>query len=326
MDKPTVCVALPLAGEALGRLEAECDVRLIPGRPADQPPAEIAGAEGLLCGAPYTVSQALLDAAPRLRVVSNFGVGFDNVDLAEMARRGIAVCNTPGVLSGAVADLTIGLIIAAARRIVDHAVFVRERKWGSSPPAPLGVDLAGKTLGIVGLGRIGRAVARRARGFDMRLLYHDVFIDPGGDDRDCHYRPLDDLLREADFVTIHTNLTPETRHLIGARELELMKPGAYLVNTARGPVVDQAALAAALREGRIAGAALDVLEVEPPPADDPILDAPNAVILPHVGSATVETRQAMLDMAIDNLLAVLRGDQPRACVNPEVLPTARKRR
>ncbi|GAB4333492.1 MAG: D-glycerate dehydrogenase [Dehalococcoidia bacterium] len=326
MDKPRVCVALPLADEAMARIAAACDVRMIPARPGEPPPPEVADAEGVLCGAPYTISQAFLDAAPRLRVVSNFGVGYDNVDLAEMARRGIAVCNTPGVLSGAVADLTIGLIIAAARRVVDHALFVRERQWGQAPPAPLGVDLAGKTLGIVGLGRIGRAVARRARGFDMRLVYHDTFTDPGDADRDCVYRPLDDLLREADFVTIHTNLTPETRHLIGSREFGLMKPTAYLVNTARGPVVDQQALAAALRDGRIAGAALDVLEVEPPPANDPILDAPNVVVLPHVGSATIETRQAMLEMAIDNLLAVLRGDEPRACVNPEVLETARKRR
>ena len=280
MDKPRVCVALPLASEAMARIAAECDVRTISPRPGDPPPPEVADAEGVLCGAPYTISRALLDAAPRLRVVSNFGVGYDNVDLAEMARRGIAVCNTPGVLSGAV---------------------------------------------IVGLGRIGRAVARRARAFDMRLVYHDTFTDPGDSDRDCAYRPLDDLLREADFVTIHTNLSPETRHLIGPRELGLMKPAAYLVNTARGPVVDQPALAAALREGRIAGAALDVLEVEPPPDDDPILDAPNVIILPHVGSATVETRQAMLEMAIDNLLAVLRGDEPRACVNPETLETARKR-
>lgn len=326
MEKPAVCIALPLADEAMARIAAECRVSVIPPRPADPPPPEISGAEGLLCAAPYTISKALLDAAPRLRVVSNFGVGFDNVDVAEMDRRGIAVCNTPGVLSGAVADLTLGLIIAAARRLVDHAVFVRERRWGNAAPAPLGVDLAGKTLGIVGLGRIGRAVARRARGFDMRLVYHDTFTEPGDADRDCAYRTLDDLLRESDFVTIHTNLTPETRHLIGARELALMKPTAYLVNTARGPVVDQAALAGALKAGTIAGAALDVLEVEPPPSDDPILDAPNAIILPHVGSATAETRAAMLEMAIDNLLAVLRGEEPRACVNPGTLEFARKRR
>ncbi|MEX1254574.1 MAG: D-glycerate dehydrogenase [Dehalococcoidia bacterium] len=326
MAKPRVFVALRWPVEALARIDAECEMQRYEG-PGGQAPKEaliaaLGDVEGLMGSAQLPVDAEVLAAAPRLRVVSNFGVGFDNIDVAAATDQGILVCNTPGVLTDAVADLTLGLVIDLARKVVEAERIVREGNWAAGRGI-MGNDLRGKTLGIVGFGRIGRAVAQRARAFGMQMRFHDVFDDPGADFADCAYRSLDDLLREADFVTLHVNLTDETEKLIGARELALMKPAAYLINTARGPVVDQTALTEALREGRIAGVALDVLEREPPADDDPILSLPNAVILPHIGSATRETRQAMLDLAIDNLLTALRGETPKAVVNPEVL-AARK--
>ncbi len=324
-DLPVVCTAIPLSDYARGRLEPNCDIRDVTGCKPGELPASIDEAEGFLCGAPYMMGNDILDAAPHLRVIANHGVGFDNVVVSELNERGIVCCNTPGVLNGAVADLTLGMMVSIARRIVDHSDFVAAGEWGKSRPAGLGFDLAGKTIGIVGFGRIGRTVAKRARGFDMDIIFHDQFTDPGEDD-DCSYAELDDLLKRSDFVSLHTNLSPETTHLISTRELEMMKDSAYLINTARGPVVDTDALAAGLKAGLIAGAALDVVEAEPPNGDEAILSAPNTIILPHVGSATVETRQAMLQMALDNLLAVLAGKEPRACVNPESLEKAYQRR
>lgn len=324
---PIACATIALPDEAQKRLAAGCRLTLVPATDRDAVLAALAGAEGLLCSAVFPIDSAMLDAVPRLRVISNFGVGYNNVDVKEATRRDIAVCNTPGVLSEAVADLTMSLILSLSRRLFDNAAHVRSGGWSRREAGPpLGFDIEGRTLGIVGFGRIGRAVADRARAFRMRPVFHDVFQDAGDYAAFCHYRPLDDLLRESDIVTLHVNLTPETQHLIGARELALMRPGAYLVNTSRGPVIDQAALVAALRERRIAGAALDVLEVEPPPADEPILALPNVVLLPHIGSATVETRQAMLDLAVENLASVLAGKPPPACVNPDVLERALRRR
>ncbi len=320
---PRVFVALRLPVEALTRIDAECRMRRHDG-PGGQPSkqeliAALSDVEGLLGSAQLPVDAEVLAAAPRLRVVSNFGVGYDNVDLAAATARGILVCNTPGVLTDAVADLTLGLVVALARGIAQSHRFVREGQWRPGRVMPLGIDLRGKTLGIVGLGRIGRAVAQRAQAFGMQTCFYDVLQEAGEEFAFCTYRTLDDLLRQSDFVSLHVNLTAQTERLIGARELSLMKPTAYLINTARGPVVDQAALTEALREERIAGAALDVLEREPPPADEPILSLPNALVLPHIGSATRETRAAMLEMAIDNLLAALRGEQPRSVVNPAAL-------
>jgi phosphoglycerate dehydrogenase-like enzyme len=267
----------------------------------------------------------MLDAAPRLRVISNFGVGFNNVDLADCTRRGIAVCNTPGVLSGAVADLTMLFILAAARHFSANSHHARRGGWSRDEAGPeLGFDLPGKTLGLVGYGRIGRETATRARAFGMRVVYYDAL--PQDDGGLASPLPLTELLGTADIVSLHVNLTPETLHLIGARELALMKPGAWLVNTSRGPVIDQTALAVAVRDGRIAGAALDVLEVEPPPEDEPLLTMPNVITMPHIGSATVETRAAMLDLSVSNLLAVLNGEVPPSCVNPEALARAFVRR
>jgi glyoxylate reductase len=271
------------------------------------------------------VDAALLEAAPALRVVSGYGVGYDNFDIAAATARGVAICNTPDVLTEAVADFTLGALLAFTRRIVANNAYVASGAWSARQPGPpLGVDLAGKTLGIVGYGRIGRAVARRARAFSMRILFHDLFSECPPEHPAEHHE-LDKLLAASDIVSVHVNLTPETHHLIGARELALMRPTAIVVNTSRGPVIDEVALAAALRAGTIAGAVLDVLEAEPPAPDAPILSAPNALLFPHVASATVETRQAMLDLAVSNLLAVLAGEIPPACVNPEALERALRR-
>lgn len=321
---PTACIAVDVADEVRKRLAESCSpVYMLTGDVA----TTIAGAEGLLCPAPYPITPQLLDSAPNLRVVSNFGVGFNNVDLPEMTRRGIAVCNTPGVLSDAVADLTIGMILMASRRLPQSNRFVDSGAWSRGEPLPpLGWDVGGKTLGLIGFGRIAQAVARRARAFNMNVIHFDVL--PASDPELEWVGPhaLDSLLANSDIVSMHVNLTPETHHLISDRELALMKPTAWILNTARGPVIDQAALARALRSGQIAGAVLDVLEVEPPPADDPILGLENAIILPHIGSATVETRAAMLDLSVRNLIAVLSGEIPPSCVNPEALERACQRR
>lgn len=326
---PHVYLALRLPDEALSRIEAECSVRRYEGAgplPKQELLAALGDVEGLLGSAMLAIDAEVLEAAPRLRVISNFGVGFDNVDLEVATRRGILVCNTPGVLTDAVADLTVALVLSLARRLPESERFVRGGRWIPGKGMELGTDVGGKTLGIIGLGRIGRGVARRARAFGMEVCFSDRFQEPDQEVAFCRYRELDDLLRESDFVTLHVNLTGETAGLIGARELALMKPSAYLINTSRGLVVDQAALVEALREGRIAGAALDVLEREPPSPDDPILRFPNVIVLPHIGSATRETRRAMLELAIDNLLAALRGERPAGLVNPEALAVRREER
>lgn len=287
----------------------------------------LANAEGLLCSNQIPITAEIMDAAPRLRVISGFGVGYNNVDLDAATARGIAVCNTPGVLSAAVADLTIGMIVMASRALVENAAYVREGGWARREAAPgLGWDLLGKTVGLIGFGRIGKAVAERARVFGMKCIYYDTFSDPGAAWADCPYRPVDDLFRESDVVSLHVNLTDETHHIVNARTLGLMKPTAWVVNTSRGPVIDQVALTNALKARQIAGAVLDVLEVEPPAADDPILTLDNAFVLPHIGSATVETRAAMLELAANNFIAVMAGQTPPECVNPEVLERALQRR
>jgi len=263
----------------------------------------------------------VLDREPQLRVISNFAVGYDNVDVPAATARGVAVCNTAGVLTETTADFTWALLMAAARRVVEGADYVRAGRWQTwGPLLLLGRDLTGATLGIVGFGRIGREVAKRARGFDMRVLASDTFEDEAAaTEFGATYRPLDDLLREADFVTLHVALTPETEHLIGAREFGLMKREAILVNAARGPVVDTDALVAALRDGTIGGAAMDVTDPEPLPVDHPLVAMPNALVVPHIASATVATRDRMAELAAGNLLAVLRGERPAHIVNPEVL-------
>ena len=289
-----------LPGPALGRLRAvhEVDLWTEPLPPTPDQLAECAAdAEGLLSMLVDRIDDALLDRCPKLRAIANYAVGYDNIDLAATRARGILVGNTPDVLTDATADLTFALILAIARRLGDAAASVKDGEWGTwEPDNYLGYDVHGATLGIIGLGRIGHAVARRAAGFDMTVIH--AGRDPAG---------LDDLLARADFVSVHCPLTPETRHLIDADALFKMRPTAMLINTARGPIVDQDALREALVDGTIAGAALDVTDPEPLPPDDPLMSAPNLIVVPHIGSATHQAREGMATLAVENLLAALDG-------------------
>jgi glyoxylate reductase len=299
MARVFVTRALPFP--ALERLRAAHEVEEWPGEMPPSPEELRAGAasvEGLLTLVTDRVDAAVLDAAPRLRAIANMAVGTDNIDVEAALARGIPVGNTPDVLTDATADLAFALLLALARRIVPGAAAVRAGAWKTWEPAKdLGADLAGATLGIVGWGRIGRAVARRAEGFGLHVIHSSRSSGV----------TLEDLLERSDFVSLHVPLTPETRHLIDGGALALMRPTALLINTARGGVVDQDALREALRAGTIAGAALDVTNPEPLPPDHPLLDAPNLLVVPHVGSATVHTRGRMAAMAVDNLLAALDG-------------------
>ncbi len=294
-------VTRQLPGPALGRLAEVHEVDVWPGRlppPPDELRRHVADAEGLLSMLTDRVDAALIDAAPRLRAIANYAVGYDNIDVEAAAARGIAVGNTPDVLTDATADLAFALLLAAARRLPAAAASIPAGEWVTWEPAAfLGFDVHGATLGIVGRGRIGDAVARRAAGFDMEVLVHSRSSGLA----------LEELLERSDFVSLHCPLTPETRHLIDAAALARMKPTAILINTARGPIVDAAALTAALHAGTIAGAGLDVTDPEPLPADDPLLGAPNVIVVPHIGSATHTARERMAEMAVDNLLAALDG-------------------
>ncbi len=268
------------------------------GLEAEVGPLEVTGAAALLCLLTDRIDSRFLEGARHLRIVANMAVGTDNIDLAAAARLGIAVSNTPDVLTDATADLTFALLLAAARRLAWADRYVRGGGFvGWSPDVGIGLDVTGRTLGIVGAGRIGRAVAERARGFRMQVLFH---ARSGG-------TPLDELLARSDFVSLHVPLSNETRHLIGARELARMKKTAVLVNTARGPIVDEAALVQALRTGQLAAAGLDVFEQEPALAPG-LRDLPQVVLAPHVGSATVATRERMAEVAAANVVAALRGE------------------
>ena len=296
-------VTRELPGPAVGRLRAAGHtVEVWPERmPPDRDALRrgVAGADGLLCLLTDRVDGELIDAAPRLRAVANYAVGYDNIDLAAAARRGISVGNTPDVLTDATADLTFALLMTAARRLPEALADARNGEWVTWEPGSwLGHDVFGATLGIVGMGRIGQAVARRAAGFDMTVLHSGR---SGG-------VPLEELLERSDFVSLHCPLTDDTRHLIDAAALERMKDTAILINTARGPIVDQAALLAALHAGQIAGAALDVTDPEPPPPGDPVYATPNLIVAPHVGSATRTAREQMAELAVANLLAALAGE------------------
>ncbi len=317
--KPRVLLTRPILPEAMEALRVAAEVEL-GAASGGLSPAEIrdkaADKDGILCLLADRIGADVFEAAPRLRIVANCAVGYDNIDVAAARARGILVTNTPDVLTEASADLAWGLILATARRIPRAERVLREGRWtGWAIDFGLGVDVAGRTLGIVGMGRIGRAVARRARGFDMRVLYADPSPLSPGDEAAlaASRRPLDDLLREADIVTIHAALTPETRGLIGAERLRLMKPSAILVNIARGPIVDEAALAEALASERLWGAGLDVYEREP--AVNPrLLELDNVVLLPHIASATREARLKMSMTAVENLLQGLRGEKPKNLV------------
>ncbi len=293
-------VTRDLPGPALDRLRAAHEVDLWPSRTPPTPDELARGAadaEGLLSMLVDRIDEQFLDRCPELRAIANYAVGYDNIDLEAARARGIAVGNTPDVLTDATADLAFALLLAAARSLTEAAASVQNGEWLTwEPERYLGRDVYGATLGIIGMGRIGRAVAKRAAGFEMEVIH------TGRDGV-----PLLQLLARSDFISIHCPLTPETRHLIDAAALREMKPTAILINTARGPIVDQQALHEALVNGTIGGAALDVTDPEPPPVDDPLLSTPNLIIVPHIGSATHSAREQMATLAVDNLLAALDG-------------------
>ncbi len=305
-------------------MEECCSVTIHEG---DEPPSQdeiirnLADKDAILCLITDQMNKDVMDAAPRLKVISTMSVGFEHIDVAEATKRGIYVGHTPGVLTEATADLAFSLLLSTARRIPEADRYVREGRWNKpwSPTLLLGESLWGSTLGIVGLGRIGKAVARRAWGFDMKVLYSDSSRATPQEEADLavEYRPLEDLLRESDFVTVHTPATKDTYHLINEERLRLMKPSAILVNTSRGSMVDEAALAKALRERWIEAAGLDVFETEPLSGQSPLLGLDNVVLLPHIGSGTKQSRMKMAELAARNLIAVLKGEPPPHLVNPE---------
>ena len=310
-----------MIGYALGPLNIEAfpEDRVIP---RDVLLTSVAGADAILCMLTERMNAEVFDAAgPQLRCVSNFAVGYDNIDVAEASRRKIAVFNTPDVLTETTADLAWTLILGVQRRVLDAERFLRDGKWTSwSPRLLLGRDVHHKTLGIFGLGRIGRATARRAQGFNMRVLYYNRTRLPDGEEKNLGIAYVDKpaLLAESDIVSIHCPVTPETRHAFSSNEFQQMKKTAILVNTARGPIVDEAALAEALHAGTIAGAGIDDFEKEPT-IHPRLLEAPNTLLLPHVGSATEETRAAMAELAAENLVSFMTHGDLKNCVNRAAL-------
>ena len=319
-----VLVTRRLPQRALDRIASKAEMTLYEGEgamPRDQLLAEVKGKVGAVTLLTDKVDDEFLDAAgDQLVIVANFAVGFDNIDIPACTRRGVLASNTPDVLTETTADTSWALLMAAARRVVEGDRFLRRREpWIWGPLMMLGQDLNGRVLGIVGFGRIGQAMARRARGFGMNVIYYDTFRPPPEVERGlgAEFRELEDLLAEADLVTLHTNLSPETHHLINEERLARMKPTAVLVNTSRGPVIDEAALARALKEGQIFAAGLDVFEKEPDVHPD-LLELENVVVIPHLGSATVDTRIAMGMLAAENLISALEGRKPPTLLNPEV--------
>jgi glyoxylate reductase len=318
-ETPLVIMTHKLPVAWIASLQGKCRLEIGPQDATCLAPeleALLPQAEGLFCLLTIPVREALLSKAPHLRVVSNMAVGFDNIDLAACTRREIPVGNTPGVLTEGTADLTMALLLAVARNIPSASQDAREGKWKTwSPAGWLGADLNGAILGIVGMGKIGQAVAQRARGFGMRIIYTDEIERPV---LQAEKFPLESLLKSSDFVSLHVPLTSETKHLINEKSLRLMKKTAYLINAARGPIVEHNALYRALKDGQIAGAGLDVTDPEPLPAAHPLYSLRNCLIVPHIGSATLNTRRRMAELACENLLAGLEGRRLPNCVNPEV--------
>ncbi|TMJ12458.1 MAG: D-glycerate dehydrogenase [Bacillati bacterium ANGP1] len=325
MSRPRVYVTRRLPQPALDIIRPIADFTLWDRE--DVPPSrqvllrEVTQVDGLLSLLTDRIDGEVMDAAPRLRVVSNFAVGFDNIDIPAATQRRIVVTNTPEVLTETVADFAFCLMLAAARRLVEGDRYARDGKWKTWEPLLLaGQDMYRATLGLIGLGRIGSAVARRAKGFEMRVMYYDPFRREDLEQSlQIEYRPFTDVLRQADFISVHVPLSEQTRHLIGRDQFSMMKPTAVFVNTSRGPVVDQQALAEALAARRIFAAGIDVFEREPVPTDDPLLAQGNAIVAPHIASASIPTRIRMATLAAENLVAVLQGKRPPNPVNPEVL-------
>lgn len=325
MNRPKVYVTRRIPQPALDLVRSAADVTVWDREDAPPPREvilrEVAGVDGLLSLLTDRIDGAVMDAAPRLKVVSNFAVGYDNIDVPAATTRGIVVTNTPEVLTETVADFTFCLILAAARRLVEADHYLRAGKWKTWEPLLLaGQDVYRATLGLVGLGRIGSAVARRAKGFEMRVMYYDPFRREDLEKSlGIEYRGFADVLRDADVISVHVPLSEQTRHLISREQFAMMKKTAVFVNTSRGPVVDQQALTEAMAAGRIFAAGIDVFEKEPLSADDPLLKLNNVVAAPHIASASVPTRVRMATLAAENLVAVLQGKRPSNPVNPEVL-------
>ena len=323
MSKPKVFVTrtIPEKGFAIVREFCHVDLwpeELPPGR--DDLLKRVRGIDGLLCLLTDKIDGEVMDAAgPHLKVISNHAVGFDNIDVPAATARKIPVGNTPDVLTDATADFAFALMMAVARRIPEAERYVQAGKWKTwGPMTLLGVDIKGATLGLVGFGRIGKAVARRALGFDMRVIYYDPGEKKPSPELKATRVDFETLLEESDFISLHTPLTPDTRYLIDSEALSKMKPNAVLVNTARGPIVEPEALYEALKEKRIFGAGLDVTDPEPLPPDSPLLTLDNVIIVPHVASASTSSREQMSRMAAQNLVAGLKGEHLPNCVNPQV--------
>jgi len=326
MAKPKVFATHPLFEEARMILDAGCDVEYW--TQPERPPREeilrrVKDKEGLVPLLTDRIDGELLRNAPKLRIVSNVAVGYDNIDVPACTKRGVVATNTPGVLDETTADFAWALLMAVARRVVEGDTYVRSGNWkGWNLDQMCGADVWGKTLGIIGFGRIGRAMARRAAGFKMHVLYTATKQAPPEVEKalSAAYRDLNTLLAESDFVSLHVPLSSDTRGLLNGPKFFRMKPTAFVINTARGPVIDEAALVHALETGKIAGAALDVFEQEP--FIHPGLKRPNVVMAPHMGSASVETRSKMAAMAAHNIAALFRGQRPPNMINPDVLKTA----
>jgi len=326
MAKPKVYVTRRMAQEALDKIAQVTEMEVWPEElppPYDVLLEKVRDVDGLLPLLTDRIDANLMDAAPRLKVISNMAVGYDNIDVPEATKRGIVVGNTPGVLTETTADMAFALLMAAARRVAEADAFTRKGRWKTwGPMVMLGQDIHRATLGIVGLGRIGTEIAKRAKGFNMKVLYYDEIRRSQEEEKQLgveYVSELSTLLSKSDFVSIHVPLGPQTHHLIGAAEFALMKPTAILINTSRGPVVDQKALYEALKSHQIFAAAIDVTEVEPIPMDSPLLTLDNIIITPHISSASVATRTKMANMAAENLIAGVQGEIPPNCVNPEAL-------
>ena len=324
MSRPRVFVTRIIPEEGLEMVHAVSDAEVWQG---EMPPPyevilqKIASVDGLLCLLTDKIDRDLIGAAGEaLMVISQMAVGYDNIDIPAATERGIPVGNTPGVLTDATADFAWALLMAAARRVVEADTFTRDGRWKTwGPTLLLGADISGATLGIVGMGRIGQAVAKRAQGFQMRIIYHDIQRRPDIEETmGIEFASFESLLQESDFVSIHTVLSDDTHHLFGEKQFELMKPSGILINTARGPIVDPLALHSALQKGSIAYAALDVTESEPIHPHDPLLGLENIIITPHIASASKYARTKMATMAAENLIAGLKGEHLPNCVNPEV--------
>lgn len=323
MSKPKVFVTRLIRDKGLDLVKEFCQADVWP---EELPPSReellgrVRGVDGLLCLLTDRIDAEIMDiAGSNLKVISNHAVGFDNIDVAEATARGIPVGNTPGILTDATADMTFALMLAAARRVVEAEKFVRAGKWRTwGPSLLLGQGFASATLGIIGFGRIGQAVAKRAAGFGMRILYHDPHASPSDPGLPSVSTDLDTLLRESDFISVHVPLTPETHHMVNAELLGKLKSNTVLVNTSRGGVVDQKALYETLKSHRIFAAALDVTDPEPLPMDSPLLELDNCLITPHIASASVQSRDMMAFLSARNLILGLQGKRLQHCVNPEV--------